>query len=273
MGDRMNFLFRVYALIFARNIFSKFNKLLYQLSLRGLGFFNYQSMTISGETWFIKKYVLPSAVKKTKYIVFDVGANKGEYSKLISTLPNVEIHAFEPHPATFKVLQENLAMIKNIKFYNLAISDVVGRLKLFDYKNMNGSTHASLSSEIFSTIHDSSFTSHEIDVVTLDSIIESDELDSIDFLKIDVEGYELSVLKGAIKALNNKAIPLIQFEFTQLNSTTRVFFKDFYDLLADKYKIYRLLPNGLIEIKYYNPMEQEIFGYQNFVAIQNNRGA
>ena len=66
--------------------------------------------------------------------------------------------------------------------------------------------------------------------------------------------------------MNNK-ISIIQFEFTQLNSTTRVFFKDFYELLSEKYKLFRLLPNGLLEIKSYNPTMQEIFGYQNFVAI------
>jgi len=89
----------------------------------------------------------------------------------------------------------------------------------------------------------------------------------IDFLKIDVEGYELDVLKGANKMIESNKIKYIQFEFTQLNTTTRIYFKDFWEVLSEKYKIYRLLPNDLLEIKIYDPTSNEIFGYQNFVAI------
>ena len=116
-------------------------------------------------------------------------------------------------------------------------------------------------------MHKSSIVSHEVDVTTVDIVVEKNKFEMIDFLKIDVEGYELAVLNGSIKTLENKSISIVQFEFTQLNTTTRIFFKDFYELLSDNYSIYRLLPNGLLEIKQYDPTIQEIFGYQNYVAI------
>lgn len=85
---------------------------------------------------------------------------------------------------------------------------------------------------------------------------------------VDVEGYELEVLKGASRMLLSESIKIIQFEFTQLNTTTRIYFKDFWELLSTNYNIYRLLPNGLLHIKNYNATTDEIFGYQNFVAIK-----
>jgi len=260
-------LLRTYTFIFANKYFIKFNKMLYRMSIRGLGIYNFENMEVSGESNFIKNYIQPIAKKKSKYIIFDIGANKGDYSKLVAQLPNVEVYSFEPHPTSFKALKENTKSIGNIKYCNVAVSDKIGKLKLFDYDDKDGSSHASLSSEIFSTVHNSSVVSHEVEVTTVDVVVDKNKLENIDFLKIDVEGYELSVLNGATKNIMAKRISIIQFEFTQLNTTTRIFFKDFYELLSDNYLIYRLLPNDLLRIEQYNPTMDEIFGYQNYVAI------
>ncbi len=264
----LNSSYKIYATITGRKFFIKFNKFLFQLSLRGLGIYNYQNMKISGEEYFIKNYILPKSKEKERFIVFDVGANKGEYSKLIhSSINNCEILAFEPHPNTYKNLENNLKELRNIKLYNCGLSSTNSKMKLYDYNNNDGSAHASLNNQIFKEVYGSNTISHEIEVFTLDKIIKEYNIKFLDFLKIDVEGFELEVLKGSINLINNKQIGIIQFEFTQLNSTTRVLFKDFYKLLSSNYNIYRLLPNGLLKIKEYNPTTNEIFAYQNFVAI------
>lgn len=260
-------LLRLYVLFFARQRFVKFNTVLYNVGIRGLGVYNYEDMNVSGENYFIDKYIFPLASKKSKFIVFDVGANQGEYSMRISQINNVDVYAFEPHPRTFMRLRENTRSLPSIKCFNSAVSDTVGEIELFDYENADGSAHASLNAEIFSTVHRSKVTSHIVDVTTIDTVVRESRLNRIDFLKIDVEGHELDVLKGASQILQEKNISIIQFEFTQLNSTTRVFFKDFYDLLSGNYAIYRLLPEGMIWIDSYNPTSHEIFGYQNYVAI------
>lgn len=267
----MKIISQLYRKLFARKCFFKLNVFLYRLALRGLGIYNYENMKVSGEEHFIQKYIQKYANKKTKYIVFDVGANKGEYSKLLlSRLFNAEIYTFEPHPTTFNKLKENLKSYKNAKNFNFAVSNIITKLKLFDYADKNGSEHASLNSEIFSTVHKSKIKSKNVNTTTIDVFVKEQKLDIIDFLKIDVEGHELEVLKGAKKMLETHKIFIIQFEFTQLNSTTKIFFKDFYDLLANSYRIYRLLPNNMIEIKFYEPTMTEIFGYQNYVAILRN---
>ena len=106
-----------------------------------------------------------------------------------------------------------------------------------------------------------------VNAVSIDDFLQGHTKNTVDLIKIDVEGYELSVLNGATKNIMAKRISIIQFEFTQLNTTTRIFFKDFYELLSDNYLIYRLLPNDLLRIEQYNPTMDEIFGYQNYVAI------
>jgi hypothetical protein len=85
-------------------------------------------------------------------------------------------------------------------------------------------------------------------------------------LKIDTEGNELDVLRGAINSINQKKIKAIHFEFNEMNVISRVFFRDIYLMLKD-YKLYRLLPYGMTEINVYSPLFCEIFAYQNIVAI------
>jgi FkbM family methyltransferase len=150
---------------------------------------------------------------------------------------------------------------------NLGMSDHIGPATLHDRADYNGSSHASLSSAIFSEVYRVKTKSETIDLTTVDEFCRLNHIDCIDLLKIDVEGYELNVLKGAKGMLNSRRVRFIQFEFTQLNSSIGVFFKDFYDLLVENYQIFRLLPHGIEPINAYNPTLHEIFGYQNFVCI------
>ena len=262
----LNSFFYLYARIFAKICFLKFNKLLYHLSLRGLGIYNCRDMKISGEINFIRKYI-SSNDDSEKILVFDVGANLGEYTKhIMQEAKNVKVYCFEPNPKTFEKLTSNLKG-PDIKLFNYALSDSESTLQLYDYEANGSSSHASLNADVFKTVHEADTTSYDVEVLTVDAIIANEDLAKIDFLKIDVEGYELNVLQGAKKAIAERKINIIQFEFTQLNTTAGVFFKDFYDLLSENYKIYRLLPNELLEIKKYDPTLHEIFGYQNFVAF------
>jgi Methyltransferase FkbM domain len=75
---------------------------------------------------------------------------------------------------------------------------------------------------------------------------------------VDVEGNELNVLKGASEMIRKGNIDFIQFEFGGTDIDSRTFFQDFYYLLKDNYKIYRIYRNGLDPIRQYN-QTQEIF--------------
>jgi hypothetical protein len=84
-------------------------------------------------------------------------------------------------------------------------------------------------------------------------------------LKIDTEGWELSVLEGADILLRENRIKYIQFEFNYPNLQTRVFFKDFRSRLPN-YKFFRLLPSGLFPLSN-DPLLTELFAYQNIFAM------
>jgi hypothetical protein len=87
-------------------------------------------------------------------------------------------------------------------------------------------------------------------------------------LKIDVEGFELQVLKGAEKTL--KFVIVVQFEFGGTSIDSRNFFKDFWDFFEmNNFQLYRLTPLGLRKVSRYSE-ELECFKFSNYYAINND---
>ena len=251
-----------YRFLFARKAFYKFNKGLHSLSLRGLGVLNYESHKLSGEQAFIESYF--STLKEG--VVLDIGANIGDYSKNIFKIsPDIQIYAFEPHPITYKKLSTSVVS-KNFHSFNLAVGSKNSELQLYDYENQDGSSHASMYKEVIEGIHKGRAVQHDIKVIRLDDFLEEHSIDSIDLLKIDTEGNELNVLKGLVNWISQGKIRAIHFEFNEMNVISRSFFKDFWDILPN-YNFYRMVRDGLVLIKQYNPVDCEIYAFQNIVVL------
>ena len=252
----------VYRFLFARKSFYKFNKGLYYLSLRGLGILNYESYKLSGEKAFIESYFS----KLKKGAVLDIGANIGNYSKnILKISPDIQIYAFEPHPITYKKLTMSVVS-KNFYPFNLAVGSKNSELQLYDYEDQDGSSHASIYKEVIEVIHKGKAIKHDIKVVRMDNFLEGHSIDRIDLLKIDTEGNELAVLKGLGNWIQEGKIKAIHFEFNEMNVISRSFFKDFWDILPN-YNFYRMVQDGLISIDQYNPVDCEIYTFQNILAL------
>ena len=260
----MRFLFDLYRKLVCRPIFFRLNTVLFQLSLRGLGILNYENDKISGE-WYLIHKLLPKKIGTDRPILFDVGANVGNYSaSLLGSFPRGFIHAFEPHPGNYARLLEK-AVAGNMKCHNMAVGESKGSLTLYDRADHNGSAHASLHEAVISELHGQKVVAHEVSVETLDEIAEREGVEFIDYLKIDTEGNEFAVLKGASRLLREERIGCIHFEFNEMNIISRVFFRDFRKILH-RYDLYRLLPSGLLLLRDF-PLETELFAYQNIFAV------
>jgi len=260
----LNIVFDLYRRLFARKSLYRFNKLLFDLGVRGMGLFNFENDRISGEHAFFQNFLAGCHNLQ----IFDIGANKGQYSCRIRTIcPDATIYAFEPHPATFALLRTK-AMKYNFEAINKGLSDVSGSMQLFDRAdNTDGSEHASLYRQVIEDIHGSGATACNVIVTTVDDFVAERNIRQIDLLKIDTEGNELKVLQGARTALASQMIDLVQIEFNEMNVASRVFFRDFFTLLSS-YSCYRLLPGGLLPIVNYRPLYHELFAFQNLLFIR-----
>lgn len=252
--------------IIARKSFYRINRFIYSLGLYGIGILNYESDRLSGEYSFLKKlskYLAKDAV------VIDVGANVGRYANLLKQLsPQATVYAFEPHPITFKTLLEN-AKENDYHVFQLGCGKEKAKLKLYDYREQDGSSHASMYQGVIEDIHRSSAVEHDINIIRLDDFLTEKEIKKVSLIKIDAEGNEYRVLEGLHQSIKNGAIEIIHWEFNNMNVISRTFFKDFYDLLSD-YSIFRMLSDGLVPLGEYNPLICEIYAFQNIVAVHKN---
>lgn len=158
------------------------------------------SLTISSKYYdpFQKKWLKT----QKKKIFLDIGANIGHYSLLASKEGFSRIICFEPDPDTYNRLCKNISLnkLKNVKAYNIGVGNTNGKLP-FSKDEFNTGGNRFVESKKVKQNKNQPL----LEVVKLDDFLPSHKIKSedIDFIKIDVEGFELDVLKGMQKTLNS----------------------------------------------------------------------
>lgn len=211
----------------------------------------------NGERWLIE-----NLESQNRIVVFDVGGNVGVWSRMVWLHNNqAQIHSFEPVPEIYERLVKNVNQCESIFPNNIALGAAEGFLR-FNYYPKNS---------LFSSFYDHPMGKSlgielEVNVQTGDNYCQINEIEYIDFLKIDVEGFESNVLSGFEKMINSKRIKMIQFEYGDLVLKSRFLLVDFYNLLESKgYKVGKLFP-GYVDFSPYN-VRKENFLTSNFVAV------
>ena len=237
---------------------------LFKLSIAGMNFGNGGDFKDSGESYVLA--YLKKKYKNEKFLVlFDIGANVGEYSQMLSLTfgANANIHSFEPSKKTFEAFVETTKGIASITPNNLAIGEQDGELILFSNDERSGLS--SVYQRRLDHIGISMEQSEKIMITTIDAYCQKQNINKIHFMKLDIEGHEFKALLGAKQMIENGHIQAIQFEFGGCNIDSRTYFQDFFYLLNDKYHLYRILKDGIYEIKNYSELF-EIFTTVNYFA-------
>lgn len=241
-----------------------FQKLL-ELSMAGLNLGGGENISYSGERGLIAS--LASNLAGKKYIViFDIGANCGDYTlELVSVFGDkASIYSFEPLKEAYAKLAKNAEPHANIRTYNFGFGEKAATLRI--YSDGSSSTLASLFRRRMSHLGVDAAHSEDVSIKRLDDFCREKGIGHVDFMKIDVEGSEFDVLKGAGKLLEADSIDMVQFEFGGFNISSRTFFQDFFYLLEPYFRIYRILKDGVAEVTSYRE-SQEIFLTTNYLAV------
>lgn len=158
----------------------------------------------------ITRYLLDHVRLGPEDIALDIGANIGWYSVLLSRLsvPGARILAFEPDPESYRLLSRNLEAneASRVTALNVALGDSPGFAELHRYKDSNNGRHTLLAGN-------QSGGTVRVPVNTLKDVWATQQLGSrpIRFLKIDVEGFEYFVLRGAGDLLVRCACVLLEY--------------------------------------------------------------
>jgi len=163
------------------------NDLIYKNILKNKSFYEHELL----------EYMRCVSKRRTKGIVLDLGANIGNHTIYFSKYIATKVISIEANPAVSKILENNLYLnsIKNVRIIKNAVGDQVGQVNMiFPDKDNIGMGRIDNSQEESDCI--------KVDIDTLDNILAGVDIDtSISFIKLDIEGYEIPALKGALKSI------------------------------------------------------------------------
>ncbi|CAN7550204.1 FkbM family methyltransferase [Bosea sp. LjRoot9] len=219
-------------------------------------------MNTNGEYYLLDR--LSTAEMKT---VLDVGANKGDYTlACLSRFKDANVHSFEIAPPTYQKLTNNVSS-KRVKLNNFGLSNKDGSF----YLNYNPDDDGSSSLVEGSNIHDGNWSKIQVNVIRGDDYCKNECINSVDLLKVDVEGAEHLVFDGFSESFEKNMISTVQFEFGMVNIYSKFLLKDFYDLFSKHgFVLGPVMPSG-VDFKEYNTRDEDFQGPPNFFAVHKSK--
>jgi len=215
----------------------------------------------NGEMLVLKKYLCENEV------IFDVGANVGDWTKtVLDIIPNAKVHCFEPGRSTYSKLEQNIDS-KNVVFNNFGLGSANEEKAFYIFDNDSTVNSLYLRDEL---VNKNKVVTEKVAIKKLDDYCSDNKIQKIDFLKIDVEGNEMEVLKGAKRMLEENNIKIIQLEYGGTYIDAGILLKDLFDFFKDfSFSFYKILFNGIQPVCYTKDLEN--FQYCNYLIINNNQ--
>ena len=188
-----------------------------------------------------EKEIYTKYVNKNKSIL-EIGSCVGVLSFLFSTLTNKKVYAFEPNIISFNLLEKNISSnnIKNVKTFNKGVGNLKKSKIIFSHPENIGQTILGLDPKDIKKSK-----GQEVDMISIDNM---DFLKDVGFVKIDVEGYELEVLRSGKKYFtDNNPIILVEFHGYDIKGKWKTTEKKVKEIMKGyKYKEIEKVQNKLI---------------------------
>ncbi len=146
----------------------------------------------------------------------DIGANIGLMTLTASQMVGKSgcVHSFEPVPETYAILEQNISInrVSNVICYDKALGATKETKTIYRRNDISRGSASLIKPNKHSGKYD-------VEVDTLDNFIESRHIDSVHMLKIDVEGWELRVLRGGKRLFRSQEAPILCLEYSTLYPT------------------------------------------------------
>jgi FkbM family methyltransferase len=187
--------------------------------------------------------------------VFDVGAHVGDWTALaLSINPALEVHCFEPSAGTYLKLDGRFGRASDVKLNRMGLGAEPGDARLHLFRGQ---------SDTSSLYPGAGFTpaagTETIRLETLDRYCDAAGVARIDYLKIDTEGHEFAVLRGAGTMLETGRVSYVQLEYGPGYLEAGVLLRDVFGHLGPMgYRAHKILPRGLEAVAAYS------VGLENF---------
>lgn len=246
-----------------------YNSSIYQFCTRYVDRFNGDNNSnaeVNGEYVFLRS----EFPKLGTGLVFDVGANVGNWASFALDInPKINLHCFEPSKATYEKLAQK-SWPPHVRLNNVGLGDIEGVVELYVVDDGSGMNSLYVRQGVESARPKKA---EKVTTTMIDKYCEKNAIRQIDFIKIDVEGHELAVLKGMRQMLAGRLVRTIQFEYGGCNLDAKVNLGDIWHFLEPYgFKLHKLYPEGPRHIEKYR-QSLETFKYSNWIAIHEAHGS
>lgn len=195
-------------------------------------------------------------------IVWDIGANHGEYTDfVIGIIPMAKMFLFEPNLVCYEKICTKYLTHRNVFTFPFMIGEKDGKAPFYHFDDYNDQLSSRYYRKAFMENPSLVATYERKDTHCVDKLIIRDV--GIDFMKVDVEGSEFDVLKGAQQSMTNRLISFIQVEYGETYIDAGITMREvieFANILG--YKVYKL-DGGFIEIT--SEFFVEDYHYENYL--------
>lgn len=221
----------------------------------------------------LQRWVLASVPRTRPVTVFDVGANVGEWSQAMLAQAGaagheLSLHAFEPTSYSHQRLVARLPGQTRVN--RLAVSDRLGETAL--HVLAPGAGTNSMYAASFNPAAGAG-QAESVQMITVDEYVRGQGISRVDLLKVDTEGHDFFVLRGARRSLGAGMISVVQFEYNHRWVHARSFLKDVFDLVAPMgYLVGKLTPQGMETYPGWDP-DLETFVEGNYLACTPDMAA
>jgi FkbM family methyltransferase len=211
----------------------------------------------------VERIVAEAVPPSEELTAIDVGANVGAWSEALARFRGegrLRVHAFEPAPEVAALLRRRLAPFGDrIAVNEAAAAEEDGTKELF-FRPDN-----ILMSSVLD-FRDGATQRIAVPAVRLDTYASERGIDRVHLLKVDAEGYDMEVLRGAAALLRERRVGVVQFEYNFRWIFSRHFVRDAFELLEPfGYRLGKVTPRGLELYRRWQPL-MESFHHTNFLA-------
>ncbi len=230
---------------------------------------------VNGEYALHRKLARLACQRNEAFRVIDVGANVGYWSSHLldacrtAGVQKVHLWAFEPSEEIRVQLTNHLRSPSpdyHVTIRGEAVADSSGHAAFDGTPGITGIKHLLTDA----MIENAETPSVKVPVTTLANVFTDEKIDVADFIKSDVEGFDLSVLRGAVPLLAERRIGLFQFEYNQCWISTRSFLRDVFELARGlPYRVCKVVPDGIDAYESSYP-EPETFFEANYLLVRDD---
>jgi len=177
----------------------------------------------------VELLILIKSIKKIKTLI-DVGSNKGQFMLLLERyFPNIQMFSFEPIKEELDIQKKLFSLRKKIFFYNFGIGNKNCKKNFYITKRKDSSSFYKFNNQNFSNQDYEITEKRKVKILKLDKALNNKSLKKPILLKLDVQGYEMEVLKGSLKILKKINYILIEVSNSQIykNQATEIQIIDF----------------------------------------------